>query len=281
MKQDGKRRALGRGLGALLGDQPNADLLTQARSVPISHIQPNRFQPRTRFSPDELAALTESVRTEGVLVPVLLRPAGDEYELIAGERRWRAAQAAGLHDIPAVIRNVTDQHALELAIIENEQRDDLSAIESAQAYKRLIDEFSLTQQQVADKIGISRVQVTNLIRLLNLPESIQQLIDNGSLDVGHARPLIGLSEADAVRLARNCVERNWSARKMEQEAKRLSQAPDVKRGKKSVDTIALEESLGRSLGLTVDIRLKTKGSGVLSIHFSQPVELDNVLSRLR
>ncbi len=282
MTQDGKRRALGRGLEALFGDHPDADLLTQARPVPISHIQPNRLQPRTRFKPEELKALTESVRLEGVLVPVLLRPSSDGYELIAGERRWRAAQAAGLREIPAIIRQVDDQHALELAIIENEQRDDLSAIESARAYRRLVQEFSLTQQQVAERIGVSRAQVTNLIRLLQLPDSIQVLIEDGQLDMGHSRPLVGLPEADAVQLAKRCVSRNWSARQMEREAKRASKGSRPREtSKKSVDIIALEESLSRSLGLTVEFRLKTRGSGMLGIYFKRPEELDSVIARLR
>lgn len=280
MTQEGKRRALGRGLGALLGNKPNADLLAQAHPVPVSLIRPNRFQPRTRFSEDELRTLTDSVRRDGVLVPVLLRPVGNEYELIAGERCWRAAQSAGLLELPAIVREVNDQQALELAIIENEQRDDLSAIESARAYQRLVKEFSLTQQQVAERIGVSRAQVSNLIRLLQLPESVQKLIEERRLEMGHARPLIGLPPQRSEQLARECVSKGWSARQMERAVKKEG-ARTRQIEKVDADIISLQESLSRTLGLRVELRCKVGGSGELRIHFSRPEELDGVLARLR
>ena len=168
-----KRQALGRGLSALLGDKPTPDILAQATLISIAKIKPNQYQPRTHFDQEELSSLTESIRRDGVLMPILIRPQGDGYELIAGERRWRASQLAKLKEIPAVVRDVDDLQALELAIVENEQRDDLTAVESARAYRRLMDEFNYTQQQVAESIGVSRVQVSNLIRLLQLPEPIQ------------------------------------------------------------------------------------------------------------
>lgn len=280
MTQEPKRRALGRGLGALLGNKPSADLLTQARPVPISLIRPNRFQPRSRFSKDQLGSLTDSIRHDGVLVPVLLRPFGDEYELIAGERRWRAAQAAGLLEIPAIIREVDDRQALEFAIIENEQRDDLSAIESARAYQKLVQEFGLTQQTVAERIGISRSQVANIIRLLQLPEAVQKLIEQGKLEMGHARPLIGLPHQKAVRLANECITNVWSVRQMERAVKRKAPTENSS-SRLDADVVALQDSLSRNLGLQVEFRCKSKGSGELRIRYSRLEELDGVLARLR
>jgi ParB family chromosome partitioning protein len=277
-----KKRALGMGLSALLADKPTPEVLSQARTIPISRIRPNRLQPRTRFDVTELEALTASIRQEGVLMPILVRPQAGEYELIAGERRWRAAQAAGLTDIPAVVRDVADAQALELAIIENVQRDDLSAIESARAYQRLIEEFSLTQQQVADKIGISRVQVSNILRLLQLPESVQQMVEDKRLDMGHARALIGLATHDARHLAQACVAKGWSARQVEQQAKAAASGMKTKQPKKvDVDIVHLQDELTRAIGLPVELRCKASGAGELRIRFTRPEELDGVLARLR
>lgn len=275
-----KNRGLGRGLSALLADAPTPEVMRQATQVPISKIKPNSYQPRTRFADDELAALTESIRREGVLMPVLLRPQDDGYELIAGERRWRASQAAGLKDIPAVVRDVDDLQALELAIIENEQRDDLTAIESASAYRRLMDEFGCTQQQVAEKMGVSRVQVSNLIRLLQLSANIKEMIEKRELSMGQARPLVGVPTHVAESLARLCVRKGWSARQMEREAKR---ALAGKRAKKEpdADITALQDELTRKLGLPVTVTCRQNGSGELKIAYTQPAELDGVLKRLR
>jgi len=281
MIQGGKKRALGRGLNALLADNASPELLTQATTVPISKIRPNRFQPRNRFDGAELEALTASIRQEGVLLPVLLRPHDGDYELIAGERRWRAAQAAGLLELPAVIREVDDQQALELAIIENEQRDDLTAIESARAYSRLIQEFGLTQQQVAERIGISRVQVSNLVRLLQLPEKVQQMIESRQLEMGHARPLIGLPADQAEALARQCADKGWSARQMESKAKQALRPDHSKKVVQDVDILALQDDLSRALGLPVTVRAKPNGSGELTIQYTRPEELDGVIARLR
>ena len=281
MIQGGKKRALGRGLNALLADNASFELLTQATTVPISKIRPNRFQPRNRFDGAELEALTASIRQEGVLLPVLLRPHDGDYELIAGERRWRAAQAAGLLELPAVVREVDDQQALELAIIENEQRDDLTVIESARAYSRLIQEFGLTQQQVAERIGISRAQVSNLIRLLQLPEKVQQMIESRQLEMGRARPLIGLPTDQAETLARQCVDKGWSARQMESKAKQALRPDRTKKAVQDVNILALQDDLSRALGLPVTVRARPNGSGELTIQYTRPEELDGVISRLR
>ena len=277
-----KKRGLGKGLGALLGDAPSAELLAQANHIPISRIRPNRYQPRSRFSDEELAALTASVAKDGVLMPIMVRPSGADYELIAGERRWRAAQAAGLLEIPAVVRDVDDLQALELAVVENEQRDNLSAIESARAYQQMISEFGCTQQHVAERMGKSRTQVTNLLRLLQLPRKIQHMIEMRELDMGHARALIGLPAKQAEELAVRCAAEGWSARQMEAHARRARSAASATRSQASdPDIVALQDELTRRLGLPVEIRCNRKGGGDLRIKYTQPAELDVVLKRLR
>ncbi len=282
VKKTMKKRALGRGLDALLADKPTTDVLNQSTKILISKIKPNRYQPRSHFDEQELQSLTESIRKEGVLMPILLRVQGDGYELIAGERRWRASQAVGLLDIPAVVREVDDLQALELAIIENEQRDDLTAVESARAYKRLIDEFAFTQQQVAESIGVSRVQVSNLIRLLQLPMSIQEMIEQRQLTMGNARPLVGLDARKAEALARKCVAEQWSARQMEKEAKRVvHDHVDHTPTPIDADVAALQDELMRTLGLPVTLHCKKNGSGELKISYGRAQELDGVLRRLR
>lgn len=279
----GRKTGLGRGLEALLSETPSQEIMNEATRVPISKIRPNRYQPRLRFAAEELSALTDSIRREGVLMPILLRPIDRGYELIAGERRWRAAQAAGLLEIPAVIRDVDDLQALELAIVENEQRDDLTAIESARAYQRMMQEFGCTQQQVAERIGISRVQVSNIIRLLQLPEPIQKMIEDRRLSMGQARPLVGLQAETALKLAEECLKHGWSAREMEQAAKRAETKPRTtsSRSTPDADVKALEQELTRKLGLTVTIRCKKNGGGELRIRYGSVEELDGVLRKLR
>jgi len=277
-----KNRGLGRGLNALLGDTPTPEVMRQTTQIPISKIRPNSYQPRSNFPNNELDSLTDSIRQEGVLMPILLRPHGDGYELIAGERRWRASQAAGLTEIPAVIRNVNDLQALELAIIENEQRDDLTAIESGRAYSRMIEEFGCTQQQVAEKIGVSRVQVSNLIRLLQLSEPIRIMIEKRELNMGQARPLVGLPAPIGEHIARQCIEHGWSARQMEKEAKKAAKEPVVATKKEvDADVLALQDELTRKLGLSVEIMCKKNGSGEMRIRYTQAAELDGVLRKLR
>jgi len=276
-----KRQALGRGLNALLGDKPTPEVLAQATLIPIAKIRPNSFQPRSHFDQDELLALTESIRRDGVLMPILIRPQGDGYELIAGERRWRASQAAKLKDIPAVVRKVDDLQALELAIVENEQRDDLTAVESARAYRRLMDEFNYTQQQVAESIGVSRVQVSNLIRLLQLPQAIQTMLEERKLNMGHARPLVGLEDKTAINLAKLCMEQGWSARQMEKQAKKASVSPKKVVSSVAADVLALEEELKSTLGLPVKLHTKKDGSGDIKLSYANKQELNSLLKRLR
>ncbi len=281
-KPEKKRQALGKGLNALLGDKPTPEILAQATHIPIIKIKPNKYQPRSHFDKEELSSLTESIRRDGVLMPILVRPQGDGYELIAGERRWRASQLANLKDIPAVVRDVDDLQALELAIVENEQRDDLTCVESARAFRRLMDEFNYTQQQVAESIGVSRVQVSNLIRLLQLPDSIQNMLEERQINMGHARPLVGLEASAALTLAKLCNEKGWSARQMEKEAKKLS-ASHVKQtpAPADADVKALEEELTIKLGININLVKKKDGSGELKIPFHDKRQLDQVLQFLR
>lgn len=283
MKKPMKKRGLGRGLEALLSDIPTKELVDESYNILISKIKPNSYQPRTHFDIDGLKSLTDSIRKEGVLLPILVRPSGDGYELIAGERRWRASQTAGLLKIPAVVREVNDLQALELAIIENEQRDDLTAIESARAYQRLVSEFGYTQQQVAERIDVSRVQVSNMIRLLQLPEVIQKMIEDRKLNMGHARPLVGLERSRAVELARHGIEHEWSARQMEREARKAAQQGTKKAASREVDAdvAALQDELSRTLGLPVTFQCRKGGAGELRIAYTRPEELDGVLKRLR
>jgi len=276
-----KRQALGRGLNALLGDKPTPDVLAQATLISIARIKPNQYQPRSHFDQDEMNTLAESIRRDGVLMPILIRPQGDGYELIAGERRWRASQLAKLKDIPAVVRDVDDLQALELAIVENEQRDDLTSVESARAYRRLMNEFNYTQQQVAESIGVSRVQVSNLIRLLQLPAAIQTMLEERKLNMGHARPLVGLEETVALVLAKLCIEKGWSARQMEKEAKKAASNEQKKEITVDADIKALEEEMTRVLGLSVTLTRKKDGSGELKVNYQQKQELDKILKRLR
>ncbi len=275
-----KRQALGRGLNALLGDKPTPEVLAQASEIPIAKIKPNQYQPRTHFDPEELSSLADSIKRDGVLMPILIRPQGDGYEIIAGERRWRAAQMAKLRTIPAVVREVDDLQALELAIVENEQRDDLTPVESARAYRRLMDEFNYTQQQVAESVGVSRVQVSNMIRLLQLPEVVQTMLKERKLNMGHARPLVGLAEADAIKLARLCVDKGWSARQMEREAKKVG-ANKPKQKEEDAEITALTEELKRNHGLHVHLVRKKDGSGEVKVAFTQKQELDRIIRLLR
>jgi len=275
-----KKRGLGRGLHALLGDAPATEWSAQARPIPISQIRPNPWQPRRRFDDAQLEELAASIRQQGVLAPILVRPSKDGFELIAGERRWRAAQKAGIAEIPAVVREVDDRTALELAIVENLQREDLTPIESARAYQRLVQEFGLTHQEIAERVGISRAQVSNTLRLLQLPEEVQQMVDRGELPMGLARPLVGLEPAQAIALARRAVQEGWTARRMEKEAKKKPSAPKSK-PKPDPNIEALAEELTRATGLPVRLRVNAKGGGELTIRFSRPEELDGVLAKLR
>jgi ParB family chromosome partitioning protein len=292
----GKRRQLGRGLSSLLGDDGDevvqAERLRQTRMVPIENISPGAAQPRRTFGEPEMQALADSIRERGVLQPILLRRRGGDgsgLEIIAGERRWRAAQIAGLHEIPALIREFTDTEALEIALIENIQRSDLTALEEADGFQRLIDEYGHTQEDVARAVGKSRSHVANTLRLLALPPGAREHLEAGRLTAGHARAL--LASEDAERLADYVVAGGLSVRATEKlvqgqsggksKGRSSSSAPKTGRiPEKDADTRALEQSLTETLGLTVDITPKDEDRGSVTIHYQSLEQLDDLLAKL-
>jgi ParB family chromosome partitioning protein len=282
------RRGLGRGLSALLGEveeiahavAPDAGL----REIPIELIHANPDQPRQNFSLAEIDELAESIRQNGVLQPILLRPSPrtpGEYEIVAGERRWRAGQRVGLGVIPALVRTLDDDRALEIALVENVQREDLNAMEEAQAYRTLIDRFGRTQDQTATAVGKSRSHVSNTMRLLQLPESVQQHVVHGRLSAGHARAL--LSAGDAARLADLVVERQLSVREAEAlvrgKAAGPKKASGPRRQPKDADTAALEADLEDALGMSVDVADRG-GVGEVRIKYASLEQLDEICRRL-
>lgn len=288
----GKRSHLGRGLDALFGEEPeenygSLDKLRQTRTVPISRLRANPDQPRRLFDQTALAELVASVEAQGVLTPLLVRPIEgreDEFEIVAGERRWRAAQQARLHEVPVVIRALDDRQVLEIGLVENVQREDLSPIEEAQAYGRLISEFSFTQEDLAKTVGKSRSHVANTLRLLDLPQPVLAMVENGTLSAGHGRAL--LSAADPVSLARLVAEKSLSVRETERLAKKSADqaASDAASARavpeKDADSMALERELAVLLGMKVQLKPKTLQAGTLSIEYSSLEQLDELLRRL-
>ena len=283
MSERAVRRPLGRGLAALFGEAeagPAADL-TMQRRVAIELIRPGKFQPRQRFSDLELDALAQSIREKGILQPLLVRPLAGEaadFELVAGERRWRAAQRVGLHEVPVIVRPITDSEALEIALVENLQREDLSPLEEAEAYSRLIDEFGRTQASLAEAVGKSRSHVANMVRLLSLPGPVRRRLDDGELTAGHARAL--LAADDPTALAEEVVRRGLNVRATERLVQRRDDAPrKAPRPARGADTVALERELSAVLGLRVVIETKNRG-GSLTIHYASLDQLDRVVHLL-
>ncbi|MGE5792794.1 MAG: ParB/RepB/Spo0J family partition protein [Bacteroidota bacterium] len=280
-----KHKGLGRGLDALLdaeGAPPAAESLGTAR---VDRLQPGRYQPRTKMDAESLNELAASIREQGLMQPILVRPAaGDRYEIIAGERRWRAAQIAGMDEVPVVVRDVPDQAALAMALIENIQREDLNPLEEAQGVQRLVAEFRLTHQEAADAIGRSRAATTNLLRLLNLPQSVQQLVLDGALDMGHARALLALDGELQVGTAKKVAAKGLSVRETEQLVNdilhpRARQARVKARTGRDIQR--LEEEVSEKLGTTVEIKpVGKKGSGRLVVHYMSHEHLDALLARL-
>jgi ParB family transcriptional regulator, chromosome partitioning protein len=284
MSERAVRRPLGRGLAALFGEADagaTAQFVTQRR-VPIEQIRPGRFQPRQRLSEAELDALAQSIREKGILQPLLVRPlAGEEadFELVAGERRWRAAQRVGLHEVPVIVRPMADSEALEIALVENLQREDLSPLEEAEAYSRLMDEFGRTQANLAEAVGKSRSHVANMVRLLSLPEPVRRRLSEGELTAGHARAL--LAAPDPAALAEEVVRRGLNVRATERLVQRRADAPPkARRPTRDTDTATLEHELSAHLGLRVMIEQRTRG-GALTVHYATLDQLDRVLRLLR
>lgn len=281
-----KKPHLGRGLSALLGnEEPTADLGPQ-RSMAIDLLHPGRYQPRGRFAPEELQALAQSVKENGILQPILVRPhqkLGGHFEIVAGERRWRAAQLAQLHEVPIILRSLDDRSTLEIALIENVQREDLTPLEEAEGYARLMSEFSYTQETLAERIGKSRPAIANLLRLRALPEAVRNLISEGKLSVGHARALI--TAADPIALANEIVAKDLNVRQAEALAKKQKPETAKKKGtatagsEKDADTRALERDLSLKLGLKVEVQFDGKG-GRLVLHYASLDQLDGVIEKL-
>lgn len=271
----GRRRGLGMGLAALLGPSGDAPPAGPVETVPIERLRPSPVQPRRRFAEPELVALAASIAAKGVLQPLLVRPAGEQLEIVAGERRWRAAQRAGLHQVPVVVRELGDGEALEIALVENLQRADLSPLEEAEALRRLVAEFGYRQETLAAALGRSRSHVANTLRLLGLPEPVRAMLEDGSLSAGHARALLGA--ADPQRLALQIVARGLNVRQTEALVRRETRG----RGPRPVDPnlAALERDLAQRLGLAVAIRRSGSG-GTLTLRYTRPEQLDRILRRL-
>ena len=280
-----KAKGLGRGLDALLGgEETTAPARESVATVPIDRLQPGRYQPRTKMDQGALEELAAAIRAQGLMQPILVRPAGGErYEIIAGERRWRAARIAGLAEVPVVVREVPDQAALAMALIENIQREDLNPLEEAQGVQRLVEEFRLTHQEAAEAIGRSRAATTNLLRLLNLTKQVQALVLEGSLDMGHARALLALEGALQVQTAKKVVERGLSVRETEELVNEILH-PKLKqpraKARTSRDIQRLEEELSEKLGTTVEIKAGRKGNGRLVISYMSHEHLDELLAKL-
>jgi ParB family transcriptional regulator, chromosome partitioning protein len=281
--EDSRPRGLGRGLSALLGEEgPAANAApsdaSKPRTLPIAFLKPNRFQPRHDFREAEMQELAASIRERGILQPIVVRPTGqaNSYEIVAGERRWRAAQIAKLHEVPVTVREFSDPEALEVAIVENVQRSDLNVMEEAGGYHELMTRFGHTQEQLSELIGKSRSHVANTLRLLKLPESVRILIIEGKLSAGHARTLVGLANAEEV--AKEIIAGTLNVRQAEKKAR----GPKRTKGKvrKDADTKSMEEKLTSLLGLTVLIDHKGARGGEISIRYKTLEQLDDVCRRL-
>ena len=293
MIDDQKSHRLGRGLSALLGETEfeatpaDADV-SGVRRLPIEYLQPNPFQPRKTFAEEDLSELAASIKERGILQPILVRPYGDSsntYQIVAGERRWRAAQRASLHEVPVVIQDLDDAETLEVALVENIQRADLNAIEESAGYQSLMDEFGYTQQTLSEVVGKSRSHVANMLRLMSLPASIRSLIEEGKLSAGHGRAL--LSADDPETLATRIVREDLNVRQAEALAKnKSSSAKRPKTSKahgaaeKDADTVALEQNLSNSLGLKVSIDHKGDDGGNVVVSYKTLEQLDDICRRL-
>jgi ParB family chromosome partitioning protein len=301
VKGGAKKRGLGRGLEALLGPKAAAEAPSlqaampgdQLRTLPVDAMVPGKYQPRRTMDDAKLEELASSIRAQGVIQPIVVRERGGKggrtYEIIAGERRWRASQRAGLAEVPVVVREVDDRTVVAMALIENIQREDLNPLEEAQALQRLIDEFDLTHAAAAEAVGRSRAAVSNLLRLLELPEPIRVLVQTGGIEMGHARALLPLAEPMAVALAKQAAEEGWSVRQVEHRVQQLAAGKVPTDPKKAVpkakapqaDIAALERELSETLGSKVAVLNGRGNKGKLVIHYANLDALDGVLERLR
>lgn len=282
-----KSKGLGRGLEALLGGEPTpASAAGSPHTLPVTQLLAGKYQPRTKMDPTALAELADSIRVQGVIQPILVRPIGNDlYEIIAGERRFRASQIAGLSEVPVLVREVADDVALAMALIENIQREDLNALEEAQGVQRLIREFDFTHEQAAGAIGRSRPATSNLLRLLNLAQPVQDMLMDSRLDMGHARALLAVDAATQIQFAHRIVAKGLSVREAEALVAQVGREETI-RGQsrpapRSRDVVRLEEELADTLGAVVKLAANARGKGKLVIEFSSLDQLDGIVGRLR
>lgn len=286
-----KRKGLGRGLDALLGageEDSEEEIVPISegtlKELPVEFMKRGKYQPRRDMHPEALEDLANSIRAQGVMQPIVVRPTGvDSYEIIAGERRWRATQQAGLETIPAIIKDVPDESAIAMALIENIQREDLNAIEEAQALIRLQQEFELTQQQVADAVGKSRTTITNLMRLMTLEQEVQTLLEHGDLEMGHARALLGLEGQKQLEAARTTVAKGMTVRQTEALVRRLQQqtTESVEKNRVDPDIKRLQEKISEQVGAVVSIQHNAKGKGRLILKYNSLDELEGILDHIK
>jgi ParB family chromosome partitioning protein len=285
-----KKPALGRNLSSMLSQatlrhavEPTSAESAESglRTLAIDRIEPGEFQPRSVFEPESLAELADSIREQGVIQPIMVRPIGDGFEIIAGERRWRAAQQAGLDEIPVIIREVEDEVAIALALVENIQRENLNPLEEAAALKRLVDDFQLTHVEAAKAVGRSRAMVSNLMRLLELPKEVRKLIDSKQLGMGHARALLSLSEPQQLQAATQVVKGGLSARQTEALVRKMLNPPLLKPRRVDPDILSLQDDLAETLCAKVRIQHGNKGKGKLVIAYNSTDELEGIIGHLK
>ena len=279
-----KKRGLGRGLDALLGDVSGRPEKHHAlQTLPIEQLQRGKYQPRKDIDPEKLQELANSIKAQGIIQPIVVRSLDiDRYEIVAGERRWRAAQLAGLADVPVVVKNLDDHSTMAIALIENIQREDLNPLEEADALKRLIDEFDMTHQQIAEAIGKSRTTVTNLLRLIELQPEVKRLLLENQLDMGHARALLALTGVKQIEAARKIAQEGLTVRATERLIKELQQEPKpVKVKVVDHDTLRLQNELTNKLGAKVIIDHKESGAGKLVISYTSLEELDGIIEQIK
>ena len=279
-----KQKGLGRGLDALLANDLEEAHNTDAQQIlNVTQLQPGKYQPRSYMDAAALQTLADSIKTQGIMQPILVREiSNNQYEIIAGERRWRASQLAGLMQVPVLVRDIPDESALAMALIENIQRENLNPLEEAQGIKRLIDEFAMTHEKAAEAVGRSRVAVSNLLRLLSLCAPVQDMLMHNKLDMGHARALIGLDTAQQVMLANKIVQQDLSVREVENLVKKLGAQTKPSQQKTTVnrDIMSLQNTLSEKIGAVVSISAKASGAGTLKISYSNLDQLDEIIAKL-
>jgi ParB family transcriptional regulator, chromosome partitioning protein len=277
-----KPKGLGRGLDALLSANIEEEVGDSERTLSLDKLVPGKYQPRTRMDQESLAALAQSIKSQGIIQPILVRPiAAGKFEIIAGERRWRAAKMAGLAEVPVLVREVADEAALAMALIENIQREDLNPLEEAAGISRLIKDFNMTHESAGTALGRSRSAVSNLLRLLSLPPSVQELLHGGQLEMGHARALLPLSAAQQLAAAKRVADQGLSVRETERLVAAMLQPPAAKKARGNRDVLRLQEEISEKLGTNVEIKSGAKGKGKLVIAYSSLDHLDELLRRLK